>query len=278
MANTHGFFIPEAQYINDLPGLITYLAEKVAIGNACLYCNREYRSLHAVRKHMIDKSHTKIAYDSERQRLEISDFYDFTTSYPDADAAGEARRNRTTGRKTITAASALADEDWEDDGDDKDVTAEDDESVYEVESDGEGALSDDDLPANNLAFGDSPFELVLPSGARIGHRSMSRYYKQSFSSPLPAKHARSADGAPSGREIVQRILDEKEGILVPAFGGGFGAFGNGTMTIKAKNRGEAKEAGRHVREHRDQRKREQFKTAVGFRNNAQKHFRDPLLQ
>jgi len=50
------------------------------------------------------------------------------------------------------------------------------------------------------------------------------------------------------------------------------------LTIKARNRGEAKEAGRHVREFRDQKRREQFKTAVAFRHNSQKHFRDPLLQ
>ncbi|KAF8320721.1 hypothetical protein DL93DRAFT_2094044 [Clavulina sp. PMI_390] len=277
MAKSHGFFIPDVQYLEDLPGLITYLAEKVAIGNACLYCNREYRSLHAVRKHMIDKSHTKIAYDSEKQRLEISDFYDFTTSYPDADLAGQARRNRATGRKTITAASAIADEQWEDDEDDEDVEAGEDESVYDVESEED---EEEILANSNLVYGDTPYELVLPSGARIGHRSMSRYYKQSFAAPLPSKHAPLLEDGktPTGREIVRRILAEKEGVLVPASGAGFGAYGNGTMTIRARNRGEAKEAGRHVREFRDQKKREHFKTAVAFRNNNQKHFRDPLLQ
>lgn len=275
MAKVHSFFIPDAAYVEDLPGLITYLAEKLAIGNACLHCNREFRDLHAVRKHMFDKSHLKIAYDTERQRLEISDFYDFTSSYPDADAAGNARRNRTA-RKTITAASANADEEWESDEDEENVTVGDDESVYDVES--ESDESDDELAANNLEYGDTPYELVLPSGARIGHRSMSRYYKQSFSSPLPQKHAVKEGAAPSGRELVHRILAEKDGVLVPAHGGGFGAFGKGTQVIKARNRGEAKEAGRHVREFRDQNRREQFKTKVGFIANSQKHFRDPLLQ
>ena len=275
MAKSHGFFIPDAPYLEDLPGLVTYLAEKVAIGNACLYCNREYRSLHAVRKHMIDKSHTKIAYDSERERLEVSDFYDFTSSYPDADAAGDARRSRA-GRKTLTAASMIADEQWEDE-DDENVTVGDNESVYDAESD-DGVLSDGDaMPDNNLKYGETPYELVLPSGARVGHRSMAKYYKQNFSAPLPSRHS-SSGGAPSGREMVQRILAEKDGVLVPASGGGFGAFGNGTLTIKARNSGEAKEAGRHVREFRDQKRRELFKTAVAFRHNNQKHFRDPLLQ
>ena len=48
--------------------------------------------------------------------------------------------------------------------------------------------------------------------------------------------------------------------------------------VKARNRGEAKEAGRHVKEFRDMKRREAFKTKIGYRNNHQKHYRDPLLQ
>ena len=48
--------------------------------------------------------------------------------------------------------------------------------------------------------------------------------------------------------------------------------------VKARNRGEAREAGRHVREFRDQKRREDFKTKIGFIGNSQKHYRDPLLQ
>ncbi len=38
---------------------------------------------------MVDKSHCKIAYDAEKDRLELSDYYDFTTSYPDAHTGRE---------------------------------------------------------------------------------------------------------------------------------------------------------------------------------------------
>jgi pre-60S factor REI1 len=68
---------------------------------------------------------------------------------------------------------------------------------------------------------------------------------------------------------VQRLLAKRNSALVPMKGGG---------TIKARNAGEAREAGRHVREFRDVKKREQFKTSVGFKHNHQKHYRDPLLQ
>jgi pre-60S factor REI1 len=63
MQKEHGFFIPDREYLVDLPGLLLYLGEKVSIGNVCLSCNgkgKEYRTLEAVRKHMIDKSHCKV--------------------------------------------------------------------------------------------------------------------------------------------------------------------------------------------------------------------------
>jgi pre-60S factor REI1 len=86
MVKKHSFFIPDAEYLVDLPGLISYLADKISVANICLYCNgrgRGLRSMEAVRQHMIDKGHTKIAYETERDILEISDFYDFRPSYPD---------------------------------------------------------------------------------------------------------------------------------------------------------------------------------------------------
>lgn len=278
MASAHSFFIPDANFLVDLPGLIIYLGEKIAIGHVCTYCNgrgREFRSLHAVRKHMIDKSHCKLAYDTQRDRLDISDFYDFTSSYPIASFKSNSQRKV----KALAAPPSDDGEEWEDD-EDVDVVVGDDESVYDVES--EGTISGDDEDeeerraveeANQLTYGDSPYELVLPSGARIGHRSMSRYYKQSFASPLAGPNV----DPNSGAGLVRRLLSDKNSALVPAKSG-FGAFGSGTMTIKARNRGEAKDAGRHIREFRDQNRREQFKTMVGFRGNYQKHFRDPLLQ
>jgi pre-60S factor REI1 len=53
-ASPHGFFTPDADYLFDLPGLVTYMGKEIALGNECFYCNgraREFHSLHAVRKH-----------------------------------------------------------------------------------------------------------------------------------------------------------------------------------------------------------------------------------
>ena len=266
MSTAHSFFIPDADYLIDLTGLVTYLGEKIAVGNVCIYCNdkgRNFRTLDAVRKHMLDKAHCKIAYDSESDRLELSDFYDFTTSYPDA------HRRRKPKKKVV---EEKVDEEWEDVDEDDEEMEDADEVVDEEDSEDEEDTDSDELSDNQVAYGDTPYELVLPSGARIGHRSLKRYYAQSFR-PINTKPEDPASGA----ALVRKLLADKNSALVPTKGG-YGAFGSGTEVVKARNRGEAREAGRHVREFRDQRRREDFRTRVGFIHNSQKHFRDPLLQ
>lgn len=80
MSRAHSFFVPDQDLMVDLSGLLAYLGEKVAIGNLCLFCpngGKEFGSLAAVRKHMIDKAHCKIAYETDEDRIELADFYDF---------------------------------------------------------------------------------------------------------------------------------------------------------------------------------------------------------
>lgn len=79
MASQHSFFIPDQENLVDLPGLLSYLGEKIIIGNLCLYCpngGKEFGSVDAARRHMIDKAHCKVAYESEEDRAELMDFYD----------------------------------------------------------------------------------------------------------------------------------------------------------------------------------------------------------
>lgn len=58
-------------------------------------------------------------------------------------------------------------------------------SSYPHQKEGEGAeMKDGDVDSlpddKNLEYDDDTLELSLPSGARIGHRSLMRYYKQRF--------------------------------------------------------------------------------------------------
>ncbi|GAC98590.1 potential zinc finger protein [Pseudozyma hubeiensis SY62] len=265
MSKAHGFFIPDSEYIVDLPGLVSYLADKVSIGNICLYCNgrgKGFHNLESVRNHMLDKFHCKIAYSDEEDQLELGDFYDFTSSYP-----------------------ADEDEEWEDAGDDEDADE-------EMEVDGEEQVLDmttksskknvsgaEEEHDDQIRYGDSELELVLPSGARLGHRSLRRYYQQSLrdtplgSSGTDQDLSRRYGG---GGALARRLIAESG--MGHHDGDGTLVTGRHGQVIKARNRGEAREAKKHITEFRDRNKREQYKTRIGFRNNNQKHFRDPLLQ
>ncbi|KAJ1019981.1 hypothetical protein NDA16_004262 [Ustilago loliicola] len=262
MSKAHGFFIPESDYLVDLPGLISYLADKVSIGNICLYCNGRGKGFHnaeSVRNHMLDKFHCKIAYSDPEDQLELGDFYDFTSSYPtDEDEEWE-------------------DEDGEDVADDMEVddqvtdltTTKKSSKKANVEEDGD----------DQVRYGDSEFELVLPSGARLGHRSLRRYYQQSLrEAPMGSTSDRDdlSRRYGGGGALARRLIAESG--MGHHDGDGTLVTGRGGQVIKARNRGEAREAKRHINEFRDRNMKEQHKTRIGFRNNNQKHFRDPLLQ
>ncbi|KAF9646573.1 hypothetical protein BDM02DRAFT_3099582 [Thelephora ganbajun] len=280
MASAHSFFIPDLEYLTDLSGLLSFLGERIAVDNTCIFClkkSKEFRSLDAVRKHMLDKGHCKIAYDTESEKLAVSDFYDFSSSYPALPGEKKGLSKRRV-KVIVPDAELVEDDGWEDvDGDEGDGEFDEvvEESITEPEDseDGEDG-TDDETSGPQITYGDTVYELVLPSGAKIGHRSLRRYYKQSFANPLPGR----LEDPNSGVGLVRKLIGDKENSTLVPVKGGYGAFGNGTMTVKARNRGEAKEAGRHIREFRDQKRREQFKTKVGFVHNHQKHFRDPLLQ
>jgi pre-60S factor REI1 len=242
MTRFHGFFLPEQEYLTDRLGLMKYLSDKICVGNMCIYCNgrgRGFASGEAARKHMIDKSHCKVAYEAEEDVFEYSDFYDFTSSYPDAQ--------------------------WED-------VSDEDGQEDEQDVDMDGDEGDDDgerpLPSNEVRYGDNEFELVLPSGIRLGHRSLRRYYDQSLR-PTGSAYTTNSN---SGRELATRLntrREKKDDLLVQSRGGN---------VVKARNRGEAREAKKHISTYRDSNRREQYKTQIGYRHNSQKHFRDPLLQ
>lgn len=255
MQRFHGFFLPERPYIADLPGLAQYLADKVHVGHMCLYCSergRGFKTSEAARKHMLDKNHCKVAYDREEDRLELGDFYDFRSSYPDY-KEGEGDEV-----DAVEEGDEDGDEGWEDedmeDGEEEKPEAEEEE--------------EEDLAPNGLRYGDNEYELVLPSGARLGHRSLARYYRQTlFTTPATAATSNRGGGA-----LARRLIDQARpgsDLIVADRNGG---------EVKARNRGEAREAKRHVKEFRDMKRRENFKTDIGYRNNSQKHFRDPLLQ
>lgn len=105
MTRSHSFFIPDLEFVVDLKGLLTYLCEKVGIGNMCLYCNdkgKNFFSTEAVQNHMVDKGHTKINYEGDAV-LEYADFYDFSSSYPDYNPDEENSSDEIQGKEDALA-------------------------------------------------------------------------------------------------------------------------------------------------------------------------------
>ncbi|GMM54804.1 Rei1 protein [Maudiozyma humilis] len=229
MFKNHGFYIPEQKFLTDKEGLVHYLSEKIGLGNMCIVCNYQGRSLEAVRAHMLAKRHCKIPYESENERLEISEFYDFTASY-----AGYAENTKKTQEPSEVVADDGNDE-WED-------VSSDEENAEATEDNDE---DEDDLPDEYL-YNDGT-ELHLPTGVKVGHRSLQRYYKQNLK--------------------PERILTEGQGTLVAAETRTFlPAFDKQKYNVKqrawkSENMDKKREDKRHAK----------------FVNN-QPYYRDQLLQ
>lgn len=85
MATKFGFFIPDAEYLVDLDGLVEYLGEKVKLGGYCLYCQKIFGPGKPCQNHMTSKSHCKLRYENGIDGEEFEDFYDFSASYEDVD-------------------------------------------------------------------------------------------------------------------------------------------------------------------------------------------------
>ena len=92
MSKSHGFFIPDLEYIIDIKGFISYLCEKVGMYYMCLHCNdkgKTFHSVESVQHHMIDKCHCNVFFEGDAA-FEYAEFYDYTKSYPNRDKTLEA--------------------------------------------------------------------------------------------------------------------------------------------------------------------------------------------
>lgn len=146
MTLRHSFFIPDLEYVINLPGLVSRLHRQISVEHVCLWCGKSFGSTESVWQHVADLGHAKISHRGENFS-EYEEFYDYSSSYP------------------------------EDTGDQRDGAAEPE------------CLDDDN------------WELVLPSGARIGHRSLARYYRQNLP-PGNANLKKSTRGIVSGYRVL----------------------------------------------------------------------------
>ena len=154
----------------------------------CVWCHKVFPTWQGCQRHMISKRHTKLKYEAGVDLEDLELFYDFTEADNEFyKSIGATTRADTVIPEATTTTKATAepdddevmeddgDEDWEDISDDEEEVAgkqasnDDDEEMQDAY---ERHLAQFGFDVNALG------ELVLPSGRVIGHRALSRYYKQ----------------------------------------------------------------------------------------------------
>lgn len=259
MRTKHGLFLPEQRYLTDLPGLVTWLSDRVRALHECLYCGTLRHSTTGIQTHMRDKGHCMIAFESEEQMLEVGQFYDFSSTYSDDEASENDMPEDGEGWET--------DDDDEDDNDDS------------SDRNNSSAAPRKRPSAQPIYHDDSG--LHLPSGRIAGHRSLSRYFRQNLHNyPAPDERASRraiADGsieddtdATTGT-VIKRVPRGRAEQAISRGDGGLGMLGVPDQKkdeIKKVEKADQKKA---------QRSEKRYRAGVEKRANNQKHYRVRLL-
>jgi len=220
MGRFHGMFVPEKEYLVEPENLIKYLHEKVHEDHECLKCHKILHTASGIQTHMRDRGHCMIAFETDEELVEVGEFYDFRSSYPDAadfdelaydsddystsTAGGGVKLGAKRETKIATeddAAMSSNNEDagWETDSTVSSVPTDEITAVPIDRSHRHKSLNKskhhshaDPRPhraadgfhshAHNTphAVYHDEYELHLPSGRTAGHRSLNKYYRQNL--------------------------------------------------------------------------------------------------
>lgn len=256
MDKKHGMFIPEWDYLADLDGLVHYLYRKINENFECIYCHAIRNNANGCRAHMNDKGHCMIAFETEEEQIEIGQYYDFRSTYSDDEEEHESTPE--SGGVKIQAS------DQDDDGWETDASSMEDE--------------DEDMDSHRkqpLIYQDE-YELHLPSGKSVGHRSLAKYYRQNLHNYPSAEERATRQLAIENGEVEP----EEEGprgrnqnrALITRANGGVGMIGATEAQKQTALTSERRERTRALRQEN------RYTARIQRANNHQKHFRDPLLQ
>eukprot|EP00922_Rhytidocystis_sp_ex-Travisia-forbesii_P019640 GHVS01029038.1.p1 GENE.GHVS01029038.1~~GHVS01029038.1.p1 ORF type:complete len:356 (+),score=60.14 GHVS01029038.1:106-1068(+) len=184
MQKKYSLFIPNAEYLTNLDGLIGFLGEKVNTSRQCLFCDRQFASAEAVRMHMLSKGHTLIGTESEEMRAEIEDFYDFSSSYKQLAKALSSKRPAAVRGVCLEDNPHQRPEQSADLCSAGECVGSEDEWEYFDYLDGEEQPADAKLGVLLSKFGckrthvTAVGDLELPGGRAVGHRNLAYVYKQ----------------------------------------------------------------------------------------------------
>ena len=299
MTRIHGLFVPEQQYITDLRGLLIYLQRKIQENYECLWCHKLKGSAAAAQTHMRDKSHCRIAFETEEEMIEVGQFYDFSSTYSDAEEDSDTEMDEPkTSKGGVKVNGEAEDEGWETDSSCSSMDSDEITSVpIDDRTESYGRLhlhrhhsQTDPRPHknadgyhshahhhNNAVFYDE-YEMHLPSGRVAGHRSLKKYYRQNLHI-YPTAAERTAR--------AQRLLEEGSGDeemedvdgptpATPPRSQALTRRGEaGMLGATAAQKKEVRDAEIRSRQ-KEQRDQRRYQAKIEKQANSQKHFRVSL--
>jgi pre-60S factor REI1 len=309
MGRIHGMFIPEKEYLTDSEGLIKYLHHKINEFHECLYCGKAVHTATGIQTHMRDRGHCMIAFEHEEQLIEIGQFYDFRSTYPDADDFDDGDDSDSTASdggiklgapRTTKTEGEAEDEGWETDSTLSDVPTDEITSIpiedrshrYALLNKSRHHSHSDPRPHRGPdgwhshahhtphAVYHDEFELHLPSGRTAGHRSLNKYYRQNL---------RNYPSAAERMEQYQRRIEagsadeDSDGDVVMEDGEQRGRARQGQLVTRANGGLGMVGVSDHVKKtvkatekrerRREQRARNKYQAGNEKQGNFQKHFR-----
>jgi pre-60S factor REI1 len=218
MGKFHGMFVPEKEFLVEPENLVKYLHDKIHINHECLKCHKIVHTGAGIQTHMRDRGHCMIAFESDAELVEVGQFYDFRSSYPDAadfedieddsdDSAstqggvklGAKRETVTTTEDNAAMSSNEDDAGWETDSTVSSVPTDEitavpidrthrlkslNKSKHHNHADPRPHRAADGFHSHahgtpHAVYHDD-YELHLPSGRTAGHRSLNKYYRQNL--------------------------------------------------------------------------------------------------
>lgn len=280
MERFHGMFIPEKPYLVNLEGLLDQLQHRVHDDHECLYCGKVSSNVFGIQTHMKDKGHCKVPFTTEAEQLDIGEFYDFRSTYSDDEgdedeADGEEANGgaKLGGRRSVKVTGPDGEkvevengDGWETDSSASSLDSEDltgvpaehhihqyerlDKHPHHSTSDPRHRHQADGWHSHahkhtHAAFYDD-YELHLPTGKSVGHRSLNKYYRQNLHNYPSAQERAERQLLEDGSAEAGETNDQHQGrgrAMVPR--GAVGMAGvsdrNKELVKKAEQRGRTQE-------------------------------------
>ena len=123
----HSFILLDIDCLVDLKGILNYMAERIHIGQLCLYCSKQFKDPVRCQQHMTDKQHCFMNIEDEDEYV---DFYDFSKAYKNHPLLIEEKKAKKL--ENVKEKAEDSEESWEE-CDEEDLSSDDQKIVNDNE-------------------------------------------------------------------------------------------------------------------------------------------------